>query len=119
MSILQAVFTPDYTGTVNTPNATGTLAASATSGVIQLGAHRIYMISVKDTTTPASITQIAFTAGLSTKTAAPTPTSGSPFFSVTQSLVFETGEETDQIQLGNFHNGSDSIDYSVMILSKF
>jgi hypothetical protein len=120
MATVAGVFTIDYVASATLTNGTGTLAVNTTSGIIQLGKHRIYQISVKDTTTPASITQVAFTAGLSTGTTAPAPTGASPFLSVTQALVFETGEETDQIQLGNFHNsGSDSIDYSVTILSKF
>jgi X-X-X-Leu-X-X-Gly heptad repeat protein len=119
MATMAAVFTIDYANTATLTNGTGTLASGVASGIIQLGKHRVYQISVKDTTTAASISQISFTAGNSAGTVAPAPTGSSPFLSVTQSLVFDTGEEYDQIQLANFHNGADSIDYSVTVLSKF
>jgi hypothetical protein len=119
MATITAIFPVDYANTITVANVTGTLAANATSGVIQLGKRRLFMISVKDTTTPASLSQIAFTFGISTGTTAPSPTSGSPFWSLTQSLVFDTGDHYDQIQLGNFHNGADSVDYSVVLLEKY
>jgi hypothetical protein len=125
MATMTAVFCVDYANTITVANGTGTLAASASSGVIQLGKRRLYMISAKDTTTPASLSQISVTFGLSVKgggtaqTLAPAPVSGSPFFSLTQNLVFDTGDNYDQIQLANFHNGADAIDYSVILLSKF
>jgi hypothetical protein len=119
MSTVNAIFTVDYTNTISVPNNTGTLVANAASGIIQLGKRRIYMISAKDTTTPAALAQVSFTVGLSNGVPAPTPVSGSPFFSLSQTLVFDTGEVYDQLQLANFHNGADSIDYSVVLLSKF
>jgi len=118
MATLTGIFTPDYANTVTITGNEATLAANAVSGPITLGQHRLFMLSVKDTTTPASISQVSFTMGLSTGTVAPSPTASSPFFSLTQNLVFDTGMY-DQINLGNFHNGADSIDYSVVLLSKF
>lgn len=118
MATITAVFVPDYANTVTVANTEGTLTNGSVSGPITLGAHRLFMLSAKDTTTPASISQIAFTMGLSSGTTAPSPTSSSPFFSLTQSLIFDTGMY-DQINLGNFHNATDSIDYSIVLLSKF
>jgi hypothetical protein len=118
MATLTATYTPDYANTITTTNAEATLANTVASGIIQLGQHRLFMVSAKDTTTPAALAQISFTFGLSTGTTAPTPTATSPFWSLSQALVFDTGFY-DQIQLANFHNGTDSIDYSVVLLSKF
>ena len=109
----------DYANTITLTNGQGTLTNGSVSGVIQLGKRRVFMISTKDTTTPGSISQIAVTFGLSTGTGAPAPTSASPFFSTTQVLIFDMGDVYDQIQVGNFHNSTDSIDYSVCLLSKF
>ena len=119
MATLTGIYSIDYANTITVTGNEGTLAANASSGAITLGKRRLFMISVKDTTTPASLAQISFTFGLSTGTTAPAPTSSSPFFSLTQSLVFDTGDVYDQIQLANFHNGSDSVDYSVVLLSKY
>jgi len=118
MATVTAIFVPDYANTVTVSGNAATLTSSSVSGPIVLGAHRLFMLNVKDTTTPGSIAQIAFTMGLSTGTAAPSPTSAAPFFSIAQALVFDTGMY-DSINLGNFHNGSDSIDYSILLLSKF
>jgi hypothetical protein len=119
MATLTGIFSVDYANTITVTSNEGTLAANAASGVIQLGKNRIFMISCKDTTTPASLSQISITFGLSTGTTAPAPTGASPFFSLTQTLVFDTGNVYDQIQLANFHNGADSIDYSVILLNKY
>lgn len=118
MATVTAVFVPDYANTITVSSNEGTLTNGSVSGAITLGAHRLFMLSAKDTTTPSSISQISFTMGLSTGTTAPSPTASSPFFSLTQNLVFDTGMY-DQINLGNFHNATDSIDYSIVLLSKF
>jgi hypothetical protein len=109
----------DYANTLTLANGIGTLTNGQASGVIQLGKRRLFMLSTKDTTVPGSISQIAVTFGNSAGVTAPTPTSTSPFFSTTQVLIFDTGDAYDQIQVGNFHNASDSIDYSICLLSKF
>jgi hypothetical protein len=119
MATMTAVWVLDYANTITVTNNEGTLAASVVSGPITLGKNRIFKVMGKDTTTPASSAQIAFTMGLSTGTVAPSPTAASPFFSLTQDLTFDTGALYDQINLGNFHNGADSIDYSIVILSKY
>jgi hypothetical protein len=119
MASVTAIFGVDYGNTITTANAEGTLAASATSGIIQLGKRRIFMVSCKDTTTPAALSQISFTFGFSGGVTAPAPVTTSPFWSLSQGLVFDTGDHYDQIQLANFHNGADSIDYSVVLLDKF
>jgi hypothetical protein len=125
MASVTAIFGVDYANTITTANAEGTLAANAASGIIQLGKRRIFMVSVKDTTTPAAISQVSFTFGLSVlnggtaASLAPAPVATSPFWSLSQGLVFDTGDHYDQIQLANFHNGADSIDYSVVLLDKY
>jgi hypothetical protein len=119
VATITGIFQIDYANTITVTGNEGTLAASASSGVIQLGKRRLFMVSVKDTTTPASNAQISFTFGLSTGITAPAPVAGSPFWSVSQSLVFDTGDIYDQLQLANFHNGADSVDYSLVLLSKY
>ena len=119
MSVFSAVYGINYAATANLTNGAATLTNTSTSGVILLGKNVLFQVNCKDTTTPGSITQLAFTFGLSTGTTAPAPTTTSPFWSVTQQLVFSTGPMYDSIQVGNFHNGTDSIDYSITILDRF
>lgn len=118
MATVTGVWVVDYANTITVTSASGTLASSAVSGPITIGPHRLFKVMGKDTTSTAAIAQLGFTFGLSTGTTAPSPTSGSPFFSLSQDLTFDTGMY-DQINLGNFHNGSDSVDYSIVLLSKF
>jgi len=119
MATVTGIFTVDYGNTITVTGSSGTLAQNAVSGPIVLGKRRIFKIMGKDTTSGASVAQLGFTFGLSTGTVAPSPTSSSPFFSLTQDLTFDTGDSYDEINLGNFHNGADSVDYSVVILSKY
>jgi hypothetical protein len=124
MATLTGTYPIDYANTItlsNTPVAS-LAGGAAAAGAVTVGKRRLIMISARDVTNQNNTAQISFTMGLSSGTAATAPTTNSPFFSLTQSLVFDTGDFYDQIWIGNFHNGTtgaDTIDYSVVLLSKY
>lgn len=117
MATTGAVFSIDYAASAALSSGVGTLAANAVSGVITVGKHRLIQIVAKDTTSPSSKAALGFTMGVSGGASAASPTSASPFILTGQ--IIDTGDAYDSINLGNFHNSTDSIDYAVVILSKF
>lgn len=99
MATQYAVFTPDY-GAATGAGMTGTITAGTPTGVITIGKNRLFRIfAAAATTTGALGIVIRFTLGNSTTTAAPSPTSSSPFFVTNQELLFEFTGEYDQINL--------------------
>lgn len=117
MASTSAVFSIDYAASAALASGVGTLAANAVSGVITVGKHRLILIVVKDTTSPSSKGALGFTMGASGGASAASPTSSSPF--IVSGQVIDTGDAYDSINVGNFHNSTDSIDYAIVILSKF
>lgn len=125
MSTYASVWSPDLTQAagVSTPitNSVATLATTASSGIIQLGKHRLIRISFMVIPASASIVGLRATFGLSSGTTAGTPTAVSMLLTNNQEIVFDTGETFDQMQLTNLaaDNGAVSIAYAVTPLSKF
>lgn len=119
MATISGIFTIDYANTITIPSGTGFLLVGASTGILQIGKRRLFMISLLDPTPGAvSDTTVHFTMGLSTGTHAPTPDEDSPMLSSSQNLVFDTGDTYDQIQLYNGDNANQIV-YSVVLLSKF
>ena len=121
MATITGTYPIDFANTITLSNTpVSTLAgATAAAGPVTMGKRRLYLISGRDVTNQAAVAQLSFSIGLSTGTAAIAPTVTSPFLSLTQALVFDTGESYDQIWLGNFHNGTDTVDYSIVLLTKY
>jgi hypothetical protein len=125
MSTYASIWSPDLTQSagVSTPitNSVGSLATTTSSGVIQLGKHRLIRISFMVTPAAATIVGLRITFGLSTGTTAATPAATSMLLTNNQEIIFDTGETFDQMQLTNLaaDNGSVTIAYTVTPLSKF
>lgn len=117
MATTGSILAVDYANSISIAALNGTLAANAVSGPLSVGKHRLIMISVKDTTSPSALAALGFSMGATGGAAAASPTSASPFLMA--GTVIDTGDAFDSINVGNFHNSTDSIDYSIVILSKF
>jgi hypothetical protein len=123
MATYTSIWTPDYSNSIaplaGTP--TGTIATGASSGVITVGKRRIIHIVGINVTTPANLTAVSYTMGLSTGTVAANPVATSPFFTCDEGFTIDTGDMYDQINLGNVaaYNGAITLAYSITIFSKF
>jgi len=118
MATLSNVPVIDYQNSTQA-GLTGSLASNGTTGVLTVGKRRALLITAHISNS-ASIVDLNITAGLSTGTTAPAPTSASPFFIASSGVfVMDTGDLYDQIQLGNFLNGATTVLYSVVVLSKY
>lgn len=119
MATVSGIFCIDYANTITVVGGAGNLLNGLSSGIIQLGKRRLFMVSAVSIETPDRVVSLSFTLGLSTGVQAPTPIYSAPLMSMSQNLVFDTGDMYDQIQLANVYNGSDSLRYSIVLLSKF
>jgi hypothetical protein len=122
MATMTAYLTPDYANTVSVSAATGTIVASTPTGVITVGKRRILHISAMNTNSQSSRCAVRYTLGLSTGTAAASPTTSSPFFLGDEGWTIDTGDLYDQLNFNQFvaDNGTGAaIIYSITIMSKY
>lgn len=123
MATTSAIFPIDYQKS-QAAGLVGTIATTANTGPITVGRYQIFQIAMVNQTTPATpgaqSQALRFTLGNSTGTAAPTPTSASPFFVSTHENIFEFSAAYDQINLANLaaDNGAVTVAYAIIPLAK-
>jgi len=112
------IFIPDYDGSQAT-GLVGTIATTASTGVIVLGKYRLWKLTFSTSTPTANGSVLRFTVGNSLLGhIAITPTSTSPFLHNYQENIFELDGSVDSVNLANLDNGAVTIIYSILPLAR-